>query len=148
MENDNVEKESLPEEVRLLNNNQCHGAGPSTSSGTNSNTDSGIQDEEFLEQQSTLDKDKNVDVAIVSLPPLAKVPLVDPLEEVAQELSRRGSVASARSVLTVNDVEIDPADELCGWGPFSPAFCQGFRNPKWVLVWLSLAGMCQVSERS
>ena len=40
---------------------------------------------------------------------------------------------------------IKPEDEVCGWGPLKPGLCQRFRNPKWVLVCLCMAGVCQVS---
>ena len=42
-------------------------------------------------------------------------------------------------------VERIPEEEICGWGPFSPALCQKFRDPKWVLFWLCWAGAIQVS---
>lgn len=38
-----------------------------------------------------------------------------------------------------------PEEEICGWGPFKPRLCQRFRDPKWVLFWLSWAGAIQVS---
>lgn len=66
----------------------------------------------------------------------------DPMEDVVYHNLRRGSIASRCS--EAPSLLIDPKDELCGWGPFSPNICQQFRNPKWVLVWLSLAGVCQV----
>lgn len=100
---------------------------------SNSNRDSGIQDGECLE-----------------LPPINEIQktrrTADPVEDVADAWSRRGSVVGNYSVQTTDSMETDPNDELCGWGPFSPKFCQRFRNPKWVLVWLSMAGVCQVGS--
>ena len=49
----------------------------------------------------------------------------------------------------VNEYEREAVDkvaeeETCGWGPFRPALCQRFRDPKWVLFWLCWAGAIQV----
>jgi len=40
------------------------------------------------------------------------------------------------------DSELDDG-EACSWGPFKPAFCQKFRNPKMVLLCLCCAGLIQ-----
>ena len=45
----------------------------------------------------------------------------------------------------LDNAERDNADEMCGWGPFKPGFCQRFRDPKWVLFWMCWAGAIQVS---
>lgn len=66
---------------------------------------------------------------------------LDVLDDVAQHWSRRNSIVSRGSAQTS---EVDPQDELCGWGPIAPSCCQRFRKPRWVLLWLSLAGVCQV----
>lgn len=106
-----------------------------------SNRDSGIQDGEFTEVNnetnlSTYNK-RPSDLGLHVMEP-------DPVTEVTQNLARRDSLISRRSVISAASLLIDPKDELCGWGPFNPGFCQRFRNPRWVLVWLSLAGVCQV----
>ena len=44
---------------------------------------------------------------------------------------------------TVPDV-VDPDDLPCGWGPFRPAFCQKFRDPKVVLILLCCVSAIQV----
>ena len=99
-----------------------------------SNRDSGIQDGEFTEANATTYNKRPTELAVPK----------DPVAEVAQNWSRRDSLISRKSVITNASFIIDPKDELCGWGPISPSFCQKFRNPRWVLVWLSLAGVCQV----
>lgn len=101
-----------------------------------SNRDSGIQDGEFAETNATTYNKRPGNLALTS----------DPVAEVAQNWSRRDSLLSRKSVVTNASVVIDPKDELCGWGPLSPKFLERFRNPRWVLVWLSLAGVCQVSD--
>lgn len=70
---------------------------------------------------------------------------LNPIEDVVQMHIRRNSIISQRS--EAPSLAVDPNDELCGWGPFSPHFCQQFRKPKWVLLWLSLAGVCQVETQ-
>ncbi|XP_067934686.1 solute carrier organic anion transporter family member 4A1-like [Watersipora subatra] len=102
------------------------------SNGSISNRDSGIQDGESTEPQAHVEYGKcfhsDKDDVVLDL---------------AQAWPRRGSGISANSMRTSSTMEIDPKDEVCGWGPFSPKLCQRFRNPRWVLVWLSLAGVCQ-----
>ena len=98
-----------------------------------SNRDSGIQDSDSTEPPANLEEKKQLQV------------VRDPIEDVAENWSRRASLISAQPPPGDPTLEINPADELCGWGPFSPQMCQRFRNPRWVLVWLSLAGVCQVS---
>ena len=47
---------------------------------------------------------------------------------------------------TEKDIDIDDDEHKCGWGPFKPAMCQGFRNIKWICFWLCWAGAIQVSD--
>lgn len=101
--------------------------------GSNSNRDSGIQDGEFTEQQLRLPEKKVDDANGVKGSPWTWP-------------NKRSSVDSEQSVKTNDSEAFDPKDELCGWGPFSPQMCQRFRNPRWVLVFLSMAGVCQVSR--
>ncbi|XP_033727222.1 solute carrier organic anion transporter family member 4A1-like [Pecten maximus] len=42
-----------------------------------------------------------------------------------------------------DDKENEEETEPCGWGPFTPAMCQRFRTPHWMLFWLCWAGGIQ-----
>lgn len=92
--------------------------------------DSGIHADNELTVPTLLDYGKPADI--------------NPIEDVVQHHIRRSSIISRIS--ETPSFAVNPKDELCGWGPFSPTFCQEFRKPKWVLVWLSLAGVCQVGS--
>lgn len=131
-----IDTNQPPEHSHLLLNQEAieptvHNGNLDTS---NSNRDSGIQDGEFVEPQAHVEYPKQ------------QTENPGPVEECGDDLSRRCSIISRHSAHTVASIPIDPRDELCGWGPFSPSVCQRFRNPKWVLVWLSLAGVCQVQS--
>lgn len=38
---------------------------------------------------------------------------------------------------------VEGEDHQCGWGPFKPQICQGFRSAKWICFWLCWAGAIQ-----
>lgn len=108
----------------------CEGETGGERNVTSDDRDSGIQhDGEFLDHTSTgVNKQGYVHTA-------------DDVDDIVQQWSRRSSIVSRSSVAVE---PTDPSDERCGWGPLSPQCCHQFRNPKWVVLWLSLAGVCQV----
>jgi len=67
------------------------------------------------------------------------------IEEELETLDHNARRASFMTSSQRTLASIKPEDEVCGWGPLKPGLCQRFRNPKWVLVCLCMAGVCQVS---
>ncbi|KAH3747199.1 solute carrier organic anion transporter family member 4A1-like isoform X1 [Dreissena polymorpha] len=58
-------------------------------------------------------------------------------------VSPKYSDAATAQIRNEGHTDHDSGETRCGWGPFSPAMCQRFRNPKWICFWLCWAGALQ-----
>lgn len=64
---------------------------------------------------------------------------------VISQTYKDNATAQVRKNDAEKEFEADSEEHQCGWGPFKPQMCQGFRNAKWICFWLCWAGAIQVS---